>query len=261
MKLNIIRKVENYFIPRNISALVAIEEPDFPTINLIRDFFQRVLYISASKSREIRIEPNATVPDNEGVNISSVLKNWSNLYPEIFNEIMNELKESFPYIEKIYFTKERLPTGLTTELLTLIEKNVDMPILQPDWSDGIYRMLLLIMSTKIPFGPSNNSQPPTLILIDEIENGLDFRRLKYIINYFQDYSDESQIVISSHSPLVCDFVHPKHWIVVKRKGSKLDFISPNLIEQDIETQLDIYKRRHWDFYIKHISNSNLYLSK
>lgn len=255
------RLVKNYFIPRNIPALVSIEATDFVTINLIRDFFQRVIYISSTKSREISIDPNAIIPDDTGKNLGSVLKNWSNSHPAIFNELMSEFKECFDYIKKVYFTEERLKSGITTQLLTFEEKNVEIPILQTEWSDGIYRILFLMMSTKIPFRISNKTKPPSLILVDEIENGLDFKRLKYIINYFQDYSDDSQIVISSHSPLVCDFVHPRHWIVVKRKGSRLDFVSPSLIEKDIETQLELYKRRHWDFYSKHISNSNLYIAK
>ena len=96
-----------------------------------------------------------------------------------------------------------------------------------------------------------------LILIDEIENGLDFNRLKYIINYFKDYSDDSQIIIASHSPLVCDFVHPKNWRVVKRKGYEVSFLSPQL-QEDLDAQLDIFKHNHWDFYTKHISNSEKY---
>lgn len=255
------QKVENYFIPRNLPALVAIEETDFVTINLVRDFLQRVVYISSEKSTEVQIDPGAIIPDKSGKNIADVLKSWSKSYPENFNDTINELKQCFPYIEKLYFTETPLPNGRTTELLTFDEKNVKMPILQGQWSDGIYRILCLIMSTRIPFQISNKTKSPSLILVDEIENGLDFKRLKYIINYFQDYSDDSQIIISSHSPLVCDFVHPKYWIVVKRKGSTLNFISPNLIEKDIESQLEIYKRRHWDFYTKHISNSNLYIAK
>ena len=100
--------------------------------------------------------------------------------------------------------------------------------------------------------------PPSLILIDEIENGLDFKTLKYIIKYYEEYSDDSQVIMSSHSPLVCDFVSPTKWIIVRKIGNELRFIAPHDVENDLNSQLDIFKQKHWDFYLKHISNSRLY---
>ena len=147
---------------------------------------------------------------------------------------------------------------MKADLLTFEEENIDKMILQTQWSDGIYRILFLLMTPKIPFHLGDEVLPPSLILIDEIENGLDFNRLKYIINYFKDYADESQILIASHSPLVCDFVHPGNWKVAKRKGTEVNFISPKFQEEDLDSQLDLFKHKHWEFYTKHISNSEKY---
>ena len=67
-------------------------------------------------------------------------------------------------------------------------------------------------------------------------------------------------MIASHSPLICDFVHPENWIVVRRNGVTLNYLSPKLIEDDIEKQLDLFKYKHWEFYTKHISNSKNYMA-
>lgn len=251
-------EIKNYFIPKNLPALASINEPDFITLNLIRDFFQRIVYLSANKSRVVTVTPDALIPDTESRNIASVLENWREKYPEKFNEVLNELKRCFPFINKVFFTKRHIQGIGKADLLTFNEDNINKPIMQHEWSDGIYRILYLIMAPQIPFTIGSQVVPPSLILVDEIENGLDFKSLKYIINYFKDYSDESQIIISSHSPLVCDFVHPENWIIVKRKGAKLSFISPKAKEKDLDSQLDIFKQKHWDFYTKHISNSEKY---
>jgi predicted ATPase len=101
------------------------------------------------------------------------------------------------------------------------------------------------MTPKIPFHIGDEVLLPSLILIDEIGNGLDFNRLKYIINYFKNYADDSQILIARHSPLVCDFVRPGNWKVVKRKGTEVNFISPKFQEEDLDSQLDLLRAHHF----------------
>ena len=251
-------EVKNYFIPKNIPALSSINEIDFTTINLLRGFFQRIFWVSSNKSRRVDVSPDAVIPDNNGANISSVLNNWNKSYPELFNELMNEFKQCFPFIKKIFFKQQDIQGMMKADLLAFEEENIDHSILQTEWSDGIYRILFLLMTPKIPFHIGDEVLPPSLILIDEIENGLDFNRLKYIINYFKDYADDSQILIASHSPLVCDFVHPVNWKVAKRKGTEVNFISPKFQEEDLDSQLDLFKHKHWEFYTRHISNSERY---
>jgi predicted ATPase len=251
-------EVKNYFIPKNLPALSSINEPDFITINLLRGFFQRIFWVSSNKSRQVNVSPDAIIPDNNGANISSVLNNWYKSYPELFNEVMNEFRQCFPFIKKIFFKQQDIQGMMKADLLAFEEESIDHSILQTQWSDGIYRILFLLMTPKIPFHIGDQVLPPSLILIDEIENGLDFNRLKYIINYFKDYADDSQILIASHSPLVCDFVHPGNWKVAKRKGTEVNFISPKFQEEDLDSQLDLFKHKHWEFYTKHISNSEKY---
>ncbi len=248
-------EIKNYFIPKDLPALSSINEPEFITINSLRQFFKRIVWISANKSRNIDISKQSVIPDEKGYNLSSVLNNWEKDYPGLFNEVMNEFKQCFPFIKDIFFTKQDIQGIAKTDLLTFNEYNIEKPIIQIDWSDGINRMLHLLMTPKIPFADNGQIIPPSLILVDEIENGLDFYRLKYIAHYLQNYADESQIIISSHSPLICDFVHPQNWIIVKRKGSEVNFLSPKAQEKDLDVQLDLFKHNHWDFYTRHISNS------
>jgi len=257
-------KIKKFFIPKNMPALTSIEDPEYTTIKLIKEFFQRFVFVSADKTKGIVLQLSDTkqiVPHAMGQNIAAVLYNWSELYPDIFNEVINELKQCFSYIEKIHFVEQRLPVGQTSRLLSFKENNISKEIIQTHWSSGIYRMLHLLMSTKVPFIIDDKIKLPSVILIDEIENGLDFKTLKYAANYFKDYSEDSQIIMSSHSPLVCNFVNPKNWIVARRKGYKINYLSPKYLEKNLDADLELFKYKHWKFYIKHISNSKLYRVK
>lgn len=249
-------RVESIFIPKNIPAISSITEDDFPTLNQINQFFSRIIYIGSNKTRDV-IFDESIIPNQDGKNISAVLLNWSKLFPEIFNDILIDFKSCFRFVENIKFTEDKIGK-LNTPLLSLKEKEIDYQILQQDWSDGMIRTLLLLMLTRIPFKKGDTIYPPSVILVDEIENGLDFKTLKFIINYFQEFQDDSQIIITSHSPLVCDFIHPKYWHIANRKGCKINYISPTNVESGLSDQLEIFKQKHWDFYSKHISNSKLY---
>ncbi|MEW6088128.1 MAG: AAA family ATPase [bacterium] len=190
-------KVESFFIPPNIPAISSINEPDYITINLINEFFSKIVYISSSKSREIIVSsPNAIIPNSEGTNIADVLFNWSKEFSDIYNETLNEFYKCFNLIENVDFV-ENVISGIKTKTLAFKEKSISKLIDQVNWSDGIYRILHLLMSVKVPFKKNQILIPPSLILIDEIENGLDFKRLEFIVNYLRGRG----VIFSSHNPL------------------------------------------------------------
>lgn len=254
------KKVESIFIPKNIPAIAAISEEEFITINQINSFFSKIVSISSNRSREIDLNPDAVIPNEFGSNMSSVLYNWYNSHPELYNEVIGEFKNNFDFIEEVIFTEEKIG-GISTRLLSLKEKGIDRNIRLIDWSDGLIRTLHLLMLAKVQYESNSSNSIPSLILIDEIENGLDFKTLRNIVNYFFDHRDDSQIIITSHSPLVCELIHPKYWQIVKRKGPVINYLSPADLENDLTDALNDFKQKHWDFYSKHINNSTLYVVK
>ncbi len=248
--------ITSFFIPDNLSAISSIKGKEFVSISLIRSYIRRFTYISSSKARLVGMFADTVIPNSEGSNLSTVLFNWSNKHPNRYKEVINELKSNFEFIKELYFTKDdKLPDGINLRLITFTEKNIFEEIKQTQWSDGLYRTLHLLLSVKIPYETNSHLEYPSLIFIDEIENGLDYKTLNSIVEYLQDYSDQSQIIITSHSPLVCEFIHPKYWHIVKRFGTEVNFISPLSIDENLESNLDLFKRKHWDFYSKHLANS------
>ena len=253
--------INNFFLPNNLPAISAINDPRFETIKFIREFFLRLLFIDAKKNNRIHIQPNASVINPEGTNLASVLLNWKNNNLDIFQEVINDFKRCFPVIDNIKFAANQLPSMPQAELLALREKEINKDIPQLEWSEGMWRTLCILILPKTLFNLQGNIYPPSLIFIDEVENGLDFKTLGFIVRYLEDYRHEMQIIISSHSPSISEYIHPKNWQIVKRKGLKIQISKPQQVESDLEEQLDIFRQKYWDFYTKHINNSQLYEPK
>jgi energy-coupling factor transporter ATP-binding protein EcfA2 len=230
---------------------------DYHSISSINSFFSRIVIISSDKRNEIQILPNQIHPNAIGTNISSVLLSWKEQYPHLFNETISEFKRCFDFIDEIDFS-QRIINNSVVKVIFEKEKGHSVPIHISEWSNGMIRILHLLMLPNIPFKRNDEILSPSLILVDEIENGLDYKRLKYIIKFLENYSDDMQIIITSHSPLVCDFIHPKNWIIIKRKGAILNFNSPSKVEENLEEDLELFQRNHWDFYSRHINNSDDY---
>ncbi|MBN1698818.1 MAG: ATP-binding protein [Spirochaetales bacterium] len=251
------KEIKDFYISEYISAISSITESGFFTISLVRNFFQRIVLISAIKSRTITNQPDSVIPNEEWSNIASVMQTWKKSYPDEYREILMELKDLFSFIKDFSFREAKFE-NVIFPMMVISENNMVKDIIQTQWSDGIYRALNILLSPKIPFEISGVKMTPSLILIDEIENGLDYKTLKKIIKYLIDYSEDMQIIITSHSPLVCELVHPDHWRIIKRNKSQINALSPREIESDLKSEMDLFQQKHWDFYTKHIGNSEKY---
>ena len=253
--------ISNFFVPKNTPAVVAIDDTEFGTIQAIRGFFKRMLFIDATKMKSISMASTATAVSSDGQNLSNVLENWRDQYPKIYKEVVDDFKACFKMIKGVVLVNQTIQGNLKTIILAMSEKNVENQIMLNDWSDGMFRLLWLLCAPKTPFKFDDKVLPPSLICVDEIENGLDYKTLKFVTQYLQDYSDDMQLFMSSHSPVISDFIHPKYWKIVKRNGPKVNLMAPPEKEQKLDEQLELFKHRHWDFYAKHISNSKLYVVK
>lgn len=252
------KNIENFFIPKNTLAISALDADSFLTIRSIKEFFCRMLFIDADRTNKINVDVKANSLNSSCENLSSVILNWKKDKPEIYRELINDFKRCFPEIKEIDFEPLFLPNGRSAELLALTEKNIENVVTLPLWSSGMWRLFCLISLPKTQFSFNNVIYPPSLIFIDEVENGLDFKSLKFVIEYLKDYSAEMQIVLSSHSPLISEFIHPKNWHVIKRKGVNVRVSNPQNVEVDLDDKLTLFKQRYWEFYTKHICNSTDY---
>jgi len=119
------------------------------------------------------------------------------------------LRSVLPYVDD-------LQPAITSELernvyLSLTEKGIAEKI--PGWllSQGTLRILALLVLLRHP-------HPPSVIIIEEIENGLDPRTIHLLVEEIRAFvqSGKGQIIATTHSPYLLDLLPLSQIIVVER---------------------------------------------
>lgn len=159
-----------------------------------------------------------------GSNIAEYLLDIRRLDINAFEGIVETLQILLPYLSDI------LPT-LTSEL----ERAVYLQMMEgekkiPGWllSQGTMRILALLALFRHP-------DPPPLIVIEELENGLDPRAIHLIVDEIQSVveSGRSQIIVTTHSPYLLNLLPLWSIVLVERKDGEPTFSRP-VDREDVE---------------------------
>lgn len=143
----------------------------------------------------------------DGSNIAEYLLSIQSKDPSAFIGIIETLQYVLPYARD-------LQPKITSEL----ERSVYLQLTEadfkvPSWlfSTGTLRILSLLAVLRHP-------TPPPLIVIEEIENGLDPRTIHLIVEEIRNAveSGRSQIIITTHSPYLLDLLTLSHIVMVER---------------------------------------------
>ncbi len=145
--------------------------------------------------------------DRSGANLAEYLLDIRRRDLVAFDGIVDTLKYVLPYASDVQ------PTS-TSEVeraayLQLSEKDFKVP----GWliSAGTLRILALLAVLRHP-------SPPSLILVEEIENGLDPRSMRLLVDEIQRTveSGRSQVILTTHSPSLLDSIPLKSIVFVER---------------------------------------------
>ena len=103
----------------------------------------------------------------------------------------------------------------------------------PGWllSTGTLRIVAILACLRHP-------NPPPLLVIEEIENGLDPRTLSLLVEEFRAASEtgSTQVLFTTHSPYLLDLLDLSHIIVVERDDGEPKFFRPD--EKKLKTWSD-----------------------
>jgi predicted ATPase len=158
----------------------------------------------------------------DGSNIAEYLLEIREASPEVFEGIIETLQYVLPYAQD-------LQPSLTSELERLVyvqlsEENFKVP----GWllSTGTLKLLALLAVFR-------NPNPSPLIVIEELENGLDPRSINLIVNEIREFvkDKDSQVIITTHSPYLLDLLHLSQIVFVEREEGKVVFKRPYDSEQ------------------------------
>ncbi|MEW6187289.1 MAG: ATP-binding protein [Thermodesulfobacteriota bacterium] len=139
--------------------------------------------------------------NRDGSNLAQYLLNIREKDPAVFNGIVESMQFVLEYIRNIepVDTREIMPTMYLKMWEQLGEKKMEIP----GWliSTGTIRILALLAVLR-------NPEPPPLIVMEEIENGLDPRTLHLILEEIQTmvHGGKSQIILTTHSPYFLDLL-------------------------------------------------------
>lgn len=231
----------------------------FSTICMIGDFFRSILVLQADKFNltNIKLGKNEIIPSDDMENISAVVLNWKDSYPELYNQLITRFKLFF---ETVNGFDKKVLANIPGEIIALNENEVKEKVAIFDMSSGMVRILTLLALPLVRDLVHKNKTiniVPSLILIDEVDNGLDYERIGLIIDHLEAESDFIQVVVSSHSPVVCNFINPKNWRIFNRKGVVVKITQPLNIPET-KSFVEKSKESNWELYKNHISKSGLY---
>jgi predicted ATPase len=157
----------------------------------------------------------------DGSNIAEYLLEIRDLDPAVFQGIIETLQFVLPYASDIQ------PT-ITSELersVYLQMSEADFKV--PGWllSTGTLRVLALLACLRHP-------KPPPLLVIDELENGLDPRTLHLFVEEIRSAleSGQTQIILTTHSPFLLDLFDLSQIVVVERVDGHPVFSRPDAAE-------------------------------
>jgi predicted ATPase len=157
--------------------------------------------------------------DKDGSNIAEYLQSIRDQDLQSFNGIIEALKVVLP------FALDLQPV-ITSELerkvyLALSEERISQKL--PSWllSTGTLRILALLALLRDP-------DPPSVIIIEEIENGLDPRTVHLLVDEIQGAVElgRTQIILTTHSPYFLDLLPLSSIILVERIDGEPIFNRP-----------------------------------
>ncbi len=204
------------------SSLLSLGGTRLPYDTVLRNYIQDWQFLSLipqnmGQPRLQRRAISRSRLEKDGSNIAEYLQEIREKSPEAFNGIVGTLQLVLPY-------SQDLQVAITSELnrsvyLQLSEGNFKVPggLL----STGTLRILALLALLHHP-------EPPPLIIIEEIENGLDPASVHLIVNEIQEAveSGRTQIILTTHSPYLLDLLLLDHIVLVERIEGQPVFSRP-----------------------------------
>ena len=168
-----------------------------------------------------QIKTDVQIPEiaEDGFGLPSLLMHYVTNDRDLFDEIEETLTNN----EQFSFIKRINPTHTEKVLSRLTFKDKSGKVFESGQiSDGVLLVLAFITICK-------SKTPPALIAIEEPENGIHPSNLKLVIDFIRDMvktNENTQVIITTHSPYLLDCVEPEEVLIFHRDGD-----GPTQIEQ------------------------------
>jgi predicted ATPase len=165
----------------------------------------------------------------DGSNLGGFVLDLATRAPDAFNGIVDAMRFVLPYVQDM---RPVMPSADIDRRVYLELKERGFPV--PGWlfSSGTLRMLAILCLLRDP-------DPPPVIFIEELENGLDPRTIGLLVEEIRRaiQSKRTQVIATTHSPYLLDQLLFEHVVVVERNSTGV----PEFWRPDDETSLSNWR--------------------
>lgn len=205
----------------NQLALGTATNPAMVTLYSLREYIGRWRFYSSFNiahdkiRKSVPIEQDPVLHEDAG-NLSSLLHYLMTEHGALFNELQVHLRSAVPGFEKLT-VKARGGPGEVIGFWR--EKGVDGELSLADLSDGALR---LICWTLLCLQPN----PPSLICIDEPDQGVHPRTLPILAGLFERACSRTQILLATHASYFLIQFELSRIAVLRKHDGEAQFIKP-----------------------------------
>jgi predicted ATPase len=146
-----------------------------------------------------------------GENLAGFLRWLRDERPRQFKRMQRRVRSRYRNFRGIILTT----TGAGWYRVSVVEHwgGESVRLLAPQVSDGLLRLIAISAMHELP-------KPPSIVMIDEIENGLHPHLVGHVVEMLEELAAETdiQVVGTSHSPIALNYVSDASHVVVVRRG-------------------------------------------
>lgn len=214
-------------LPKEQSLIFLLKEED--AFAIISKSLSKILML-ASHARFSGVVPALSINEDDPDTLPLIQKAQlttshklllaANSCKEVFQEIKDDFKEVFPFVEDMRFSPPEFQSVLSKnplfdmQVLQIKEKKVDNWIHPWQLSSGMNKVLMLLASVYLsPIG--------SVLLIDEFENSYGTNCLTPIVDYISS-KNSFQFIMTSHHPYIVGNIDPKQWLLITRKANVIE---------------------------------------
>lgn len=186
--------------PALLAANALGQFAEYPRITALRNFITgwHLSSLSAEGARQQSIGRSERHLNQSGDNLASVIHYLVEHQPERLRAIFERLQRAVPQIEGV-----RVETTLNGRMILQVkDAPFDHPIPADFASDGTLKMLAYLALLL-------DSEPPPFIGIEEPENFLHHRLLYELVESFRAATEQTQLLVTTHSPYFVDALRPE----------------------------------------------------
>lgn len=178
--------------------------------NTIENFyfrdFKREIWNQTIKIYSEDEEENAkivTIKDIIQMKVEVFIENLEN----VLEEVRNEIKYFLPDLEKIDIEHEFQEPSLNFKLKTKLIDSNDEKVIATKRGDGTKRRVTMAL-VKLKLKKKINEDAVNIFIFDEPDTHLHVKAQRELIKTLQEYSENKQIIITTHSPFIINSFKP-----------------------------------------------------